>query len=781
MKIGLWTIVLMAALAFITNRLVVSARDRVTESTLSDAAESTAAIWFQHYSHHMHSFDSFAAQSKLGTVSPENMEDAGAFGEIFRFNLYDAGGRLVFASDRDGTHDAHRTHETQMPQGAGPQGLPAAESTPQTGPGGAAEETVLDVVRSGQVFTQVNDGWKRKNPSEHYSRSFFPIIEQDQIVGVAEIYVDITTDWATIYNSFKFFSRTLTMILTLASLVPISVITYSWFRMSTMNKDLARARDKARSAENVKSRFLANMSHEIRTPLTGVMGMAELLSETELDDEQRRFAATILSSSSALLNIINDILDFSKIEAGKITVVAEPFDLHNCIQDAADLLFPAGHSKGVEVCVDFQKDLPAWVIGDEYRLRQCLLNVAGNAVKFTNQGHVTIRVIEDPAGYFQINVCDTGVGIPSNKLEKIFHDFQQVENSDTRSRDGTGLGLAITRRLLNLMGGEISVESELGKGSCFRMKLPLKPARPEQQTQAQQRPLFFDTTALHGKTAIIVDDLEINRRILTARLASFGMKSSAYHSADAALAAMDAGGNTGFDVIISDHQMPGKTGVDLLKAVRGIEALRDIPFIILSSCDLEELRQELGENRIELFLNKPVRTDLLFKGLCRAMKLDHTAFASIRAPEKPVAIDPGTEIRICVAEDNKTNQLIIEKLLSTFVSDVQFWNNGQEAVDTYLDLRPDLIFMDISMPVKGGLSATAEIRDLEKHNGIPPCFIVALTAHAMVEDRERSRAAGMDGFLTKPIRKDDLIAFVTEVAQRLGKSEPEGVPKSGGR
>lgn len=782
----------MALLIFVTGRLVVLARDRVILSTLSATAESTAQVWYEHYFNHMNMTDDFAAQIRSDQVKLPLLQHADGFGNVFRFNLFDAHGRLVYSSspEQQNTRHTHGAHGPAMPRASAQDGpISAAPDRPSYATAAIPWSLLRRIARTGEVKTQVSEKWMSKSPSEHYSKSYVPILDNGQIIGIAEIFVDISADRKTIFNAFKFFSWTLTAILTLASLIPISAISYSWLRMASMNRDLARARDKAKAAENVKSRFLANMSHEIRTPLTGVMGMAELLDETELNDEQRRYTTTILNSSSALLNIINDILDFSKIEAGKMTVVSEPFDLHNCVQDVGDLLFPAGHSKGVEVCVDFQKNLPAWVIGDEWRLRQCLLNIAGNAVKFTKQGHVMIRVAERPAGFFEISVCDTGVGIPAEKLEAIFREFEQVENTDTRSNDGTGLGLAITRRLLHLMGGEITAQSEEGKGSCFRMKLPLEPADPVPQNAIQRRAALFDPTALEGRTAIIVDDLEINRRILSARLESFGMKTASYGDADAALAAMKACGRDEFDVVISDHQMPGRNGVDLLKAVRATKALQDIPFIILSSCDLDQLCRELEGARVDLYLNKPVRTDLLFRGVNRALKQGpgetggrlSRRTAAPSTPGKAAPAVSGADIRVCVAEDNRTNRLVIEKLLSGAVRDIRFWSNGQEAVDGYLEARPDIIFMDISMPLKGGLAATSEIRALERQHGLPPCVIIALTAHAMVEDRDRAIAAGMDGFLTKPIRRTELTGFLNEVAERLGtvptRDGPDSAPR----
>lgn len=759
-KIGIWSALVLALVIFGTGRLVVNARNSIAESTLTATAESAAKTWYSHYVVHMRAFPGLAVQNVLETVQVAIRHDADEFGSIFLYRIYDRHGRLVLVSDR----------------GHGAGGAPAP---PPPSPEDSAR--IRAVMSSRAPVTEINAGWRDKDTTQYFSRSILPIVQDGETVGAAEVFGDISADRATIYRAFHQFSVMLVTILTLASLVPITAIAYAWYRISVINRNLAQARDTARHAEEVKSRFLANMSHEIRTPLNGIMGMAELLNDTEMTDEQRGYAATILHASSALLTIINDILDFSKIEAGKITLLEQPFDLHEAVQDAAALLFPAGNGKGVELCVDFQKPLPAWVVGDEARLRQCLLNVVGNAVKFTETGHVTVRVADRGADRIEIAVSDTGIGIPKDKTEVIFRDFEQVESGDTRSRAGTGLGLAITRRLVRLMGGDISVESTPGRGSVFRMVLPLPATAPPEHVQTDTPVLFLDPAALRGKTAVVVDDLEINRRILTARLASFGIASTAYDRAGAALAALKDGRQPLPDIVISDHHMPGMDGAELLRALRALPGAAELPFVILSSGDLETLRHAFARDDIEKCLSKPVRTDLLFKTLCSAMNLNGGATAP---PCRPGLADcaPAAEtaaLRVCLAEDNKTNQLIVRKMIGDRVARFTIWQDGQEAVDNFLRERPDLILMDISMPVKGGLSAAAEIRALERDAGIAPCVILALTAHALSEDRDRSAAVGMDGFLSKPVRKADLLGALDAAAERLAEREDTAGPARG--
>jgi len=747
LRIWIWSTLVLAMVVFVSGRLIENARINVTESTLSAAASTEARSWYSHYVLHEKTFLDLLGQDGNMSVHPLLRHDADVFGNVQLYRIYDRYGRLVLSSAN-----------TRSPQQSAPQTIAF--------PGGTGQGAIARVLAGAPEVTEISTV-ADNSPILRYSRTVLPVIQDDQVIGAAEVFVNVSDTRANIFSAFRRFSIMLVTILTLASLIPISALTYLGWRMAIMNRDLARARDEARHAEEIKSRFLANMSHEIRTPMNGIMGMAELLNETKLNDEQRSYASTILGSASALLTIINDILDFSKIEAGKVSITTAPFDLHNCVQDAADLLFPAGYSKGVELCVDFQKPLPAWVIGDESRLRQCLLNVTGNAVKFTDQGHVTIHVAELPGERFEISVSDTGVGIPEDKLDAIFRDFEQVDEDDTRSRAGTGLGLAITRRLLRLMGGDITVESTLGKGSCFRMALPLKTIAPPQQAEERVSALFFDPETLRGKRAVVVDDLEVNRRILTARLAGFGMESVAYDSARAALAAFQDDRQPVPDIIVSDHHMPGMNGADLLHALRKLPQMQDVPFIILSSGDLETLRRELSRTDVELCLNKPVRTDLLFRSLCRAIRHDGATPQTVQTSAQANVPEPRLPLRIGVAEDNKTNLLIIRKMIGARVEEITNWSNGQEVVDGYLATRPDLILMDVSMPVKGGLIASEEIRAIERAEGLAPAIIVALTAHAMPEDRARCEAAGMDGFLTKPVSKKDLINILEDTAERL--------------
>lgn len=528
-------------------------------------------------------------------------------------------------------------------------------------------------------------------------------------------------------------------------------------QVERQTRELASARDQALEASRIKSEFLASMSHEIRTPLNAIIGMAELLAETPLSSDQSRYTNIFKRSGEALLSLVNDILDLSKIEAGQLVIENIDFNLPKLVEEATDVYSLKTDEKGIELICHVDVNVQQWVQGDPGRLRQIILNLLGNAIKFTEEGEIVLRVTMMPdqtdPNKLLFSVADTGIGIPHGKMQTIFGSFNQVDSSTTRKYGGTGLGLTISKRLAELMCGQMWVQSQPGEGSTFYFTAVIEPGEPSVEIPA------LPTTELHGKRVLVIDDNDTNRLIIQTSLSQRGVIVSEASTGREGLRLFSAAYDQGnpFDVVLSDCHMPEIDGFQVIQRIHEVGG-NTRTVLMLSSSNLARDVERAKDGDIGGYLVKPIKTEDLLRAVIGRLypsSGSDTNYLSTLEQKSFVGRAP-----ILLVEDNEDNRLLVNAYLKKTSFDVEEAENGQVALEKFMEGEYSLVLMDVQMPVMDGHTATREIRRWERENGRDETPIIALTAHAVKEDMEKSLAAGCNTHLSKPIKKATLLQAI---------------------
>jgi two-component system sensor histidine kinase/response regulator len=713
--------------------------ERAAEGTIGHEARRNASAWANYVGAQMPRLTQIAEGSPPTTAEIIFLSAMRRFGDVFRFKLFSKTGHLVLLSD-------DLTSNTP------------SEDIGKHNPKAAA------VLATGQPYISIEDGTGNPSRPDVYVETYVPILVNGETAAIVEVYVDQTAQAALVRQDFALFGLQVAALVLAGIALPIMALAFATRALRAQKADLEVERDRDRAGERAKAEFLANMSHEVRTPLNGVLGMAGLILDTPLNDEQRQYADTIVQSGEALLTVLNDVLDFSKIEAGKLEIERHEFGVVSMLDGAVELFAQQAHAKNLDIPTFSDTRIPGRLVGDDGRVRQVMLNLISNAIKFTTKGGVAVEASvnmtqqADGRIVLRFEVADTGIGIPDDKLDSIFGQFEQVDGSTTRRYGGTGLGLAISKRLVELMGGEIGVEQRPEGGSLFWFTVPFDEGRSRHDWSEDIAGF------VKGCRILIVDDNAVNRLVFEKQLAALGAEVTTAVSAESAMRRIaQAGGDTlPYDVMIIDHMMPGTDGLDLAQIIRAMPGGDAVKLVLSSSSGMFNSHSAARKHGFDAALPKPLRPGALIRCI-HGM----TDGARERAPERPtVPVLAVTEkhVRILAAEDNRANQQLITAILRTGGYQVDVAANGIEAVEALHNLPYDLVLMDIQMPEMDGYEATRKIRETGGVNADIP--IIGTSAHAMSGDRDRALAAGMNDYLTKPIEREQLFEAIARWAPR---------------